>query len=160
MRTADGKGVPVGGRQRDRERMRANNKFVIIAFGGRSAKGVVRGARGDGQRSVSGARGSSCAGLGHNSQPRSSRSQFEDVCPSSKVVVLYKSHASDEDKARVRSILHGKVTTEFKDRTGEEITVSIPSDQDAKKYVQSIVKAANQDPAVAHAYKSPDYTLQ
>lgn len=77
-----------------------------------------------------------------------------------KVVVLYKSHASDEDKARVRSILHGKVTTEFKDRTGEEITVSIPSDQDAKKYVQSIVKAANQDPAVAHAYKSPDYTLQ
>jgi hypothetical protein len=77
-----------------------------------------------------------------------------------KVMVLYKSWASAADKSRVHDLLHGKVSTSFSDKTTEEVAIPIPANQETAKYVQGVLKAANQDPAVAHAYKSPTYSLQ
>jgi len=90
--------------------------------------------------------------------PRSSSTQSPQSVR--KVIVLYKSGASDDDKSRVRTIFHGKVTTSFADKTSEEISVPIPQGQDASKYLQGLLKTANLDPAVFRAYKSATYTLQ
>lgn len=77
-----------------------------------------------------------------------------------KVIVLYKSGVSNEDKSRVHTILNGKVTTTFSDPTTEEVTVTIPADQDSAKYMERVLKAANKDPAVVSAYKSPTYKIE
>jgi hypothetical protein len=102
------------------------------------------------------------AALAQESGPSRSQKpgEHESQDAHQKAIVLYKSGVTEEDKLRVRNILHGRVTTRFKDEATEEITIAIPPDQDIAKYVQRVLKAANEDPAVIRAYESQSYVLQ
>lgn len=82
-----------------------------------------------------------------------------DAHTQQKLIVIYRSGATEKDKQRVRSLLKARVTAHFNDPNTEELTIDIPKSADKKRFIQKRLSEAKKDPAVQIAQVSASYSL-
>lgn len=92
--------------------------------------------------------------------PSSADQSSSSTKQSPKILILYKSSATESDRERVRTLLNAKVSARFHDPEMEEVTVTVPPGAESVGFVKAALKKAKDDKAVQSAQIRSSYTYE